>query len=576
MTNMSLKRPKLCLRPSRGDFQGGVTLDAPTDTIPGQFFATLRDFPGNTAFTFIDRKFTYREYNTLSNQVAHALIARGLQPGDRVAINLPNLPQYLIFMMGALKAGCIISGLSPLASANEIAAQLKDLGASAVISFDDIYAKCVQGLLPSLPALKLAVVTRPLDLMPAPIRFFARVLKKLPHPEIPLRDKREIWFDDFCARQPVADVQVPRLASDIAAIQYTGGTTGKSKGAMLTHANFLSNIRQSIAVTHPDPGKETGLSILPFFHIAGLTAALNTITIGGAWLLIPNPRDLDFIVRQIKKYRPSLIFAVPLLYEKLLLRQDFRTLDFSALKFAMSGAAPMSDALKQELESVIKVQALEGYGMTEASPGISINYPGRVRANTVGQALPDTEVRVVALDAEHELGPDEEGQLIVAGPQVMAGYWNNSDETGMTLRQRGGKTWLYTGDAARIDKEGHITIVDRIKDMVNVGGYKVYSVEVEAVLLQHPAILNCAILAEKDPAQSTEIVKLIVQKTPQYAAHDAGTLSEQILSFCREKLAAYKVPRKIQFVEAIPLTPIGKVDKKALRAGLAAQQPESI
>ena len=494
MTNMSLRRLKRCLRPNTVDFQGEVTLNASTDTIPGQFFATLRDFPGNTAFTFIDRKFTYREYNTLSNRVAHALIARGLQPGDRVAINLPNLPQYLIFMMGALKAGCIISGLSPLASADEIAAQLKDLGASAVISFDDIYAKCVQGLLPSLPALKLAVVTRPLDLMPAPIRFFARLLKKLPHPQIKFTDAREVWFSDFCAKQSIDDVQVPRQASDIAAIQYTGGTTGKSKGAMLTHANFLSNIRQSIEVTRPETGKETGLSILPFFHIAGLTAALNTITIGGAWLLIPNPRDLDFIVRQIKKYRPSLIFAVPLLYEKLLLRQDFRTLDFSALKFAMSGAAPMSDALKQELESVIKVQALEGYGMTEASPGISINYPGRVRANTVGQALPDTEVRVVALDGENELGPDEEGQLIVAGPQVMAGYWNNSEETGMTLRQRGGKTWLYTGDAARIDKEGYITIVDRIKDMVNVGGYKVYSVEVEAVLLQHPAILNLSLI----------------------------------------------------------------------------------
>lgn len=547
-------------------------MDLPTETIPASFYATLRDFGDKTAFTFIDRRFTYRKYNTLSNRVAHALMARGIEPGDRVAINLPNLPQYLIFMLGALKAGCIISGVSPLASADEIHSQLKDLGASALISFDDVYANNVQALVPSLPALKLVVVTRPLDLMPGPIRFLARLLKKLPFPTITFVDRREVWFREFCAKQPAADVQVSRLASDVAAIQYTGGTTGKSKGAMLTHGNFLSNIRQSIAVTAPEIGQEVGLSILPFFHIAGLTAALNTIVIGGAWLLVPNPRDLNFIVRQLKKYRPSLIFAVPLLYEKLLLRHDFRALDFSALKFAMSGAAPMSDVLKQQLEAVLRVQVLEGYGMTEASPGISLNYPGRVRANTVGQALPDTEVKIVAIDGEHELGPNEEGQLVVAGPQVMAGYWNNVAETQIALRMHQGKTWLFTGDAARIDQDGYITIVDRLKDMVNVGGYKVYSVEVEAVIALHPAVLSCAILAEPDKQQSTELVKLVVQRATEYSERDEAELTGDILHHCREKLAAYKVPRSIEFIETMPLTPIGKVDKKALRAYLRSKQ----
>ena len=535
------------------------------NTITDAFYATVAQHAEKVAFTFIDREFTYREYNALSNRVAHALIARGISTGDRVAINLPNLPQYLVFLIGALKAGCIISGVSPLASRDEIEAQLKDLGATALISFDDVYVKNVRPLLPALPALKVVVVTRPLDLMPVPIRFFARLLNKVPHPEITFTDAREIWFDDFCAKQSLADVDVPRQATDIAAIQYTGGTTGRSKGAMLSHANFLHNIRQSIAVTKPEIGKETGLSILPFFHIAGLTAALNTIVIAGAWLLIPNPRDLSFIVRQLKKYCPSLIFAVPLLYEKLLLRHDFRELNFSKLKFAMSGAAPMSDKLKQALEAVLSVSVLEGYGMTEASPGISINYPGRVKANTVGQPLPETEVRIMALDGEHEAGPGEAGELIVSGPQVMAGYRNNPAETQIALRSYQGKTWLFTGDAARIDDEGYITIVDRIKDMVNVGGYKVYSVEVEAVIAQHPAVLYCAILAEHDPERSTEIVKLVVQIAPQHAAHGETKLREEIFSFCREKLAAYKVPRKIEFIETMPLTPIGKVDKKALR-----------
>lgn len=534
-------------------------------TIHEKFFATVRKFGGKTAFTFIDRQFSYDEYNRLSNRIAHGLQARGLQPGDRVAIHLPNLPQYLVFMMGALKAGCIISGLSPLAPPREIADQINDLGAAAVISFDDVYAKNVQELVPALASLRLIVVTRPLDLMPFPIQFFGRLLGKVPYPDIRFRDAREIWFNEFLAAQSDSDCLVARLATDTAAIQYTGGTTGRSKGAMLSHANLLANIEQSIAVTHPEIGSETGLSILPFFHIAGLIAALNTIVIAGAWLLIPNPRDLDFIVRQLKKYRPSLIFAVPLLYEKLLARDDFRRVDFSELKFAMSGAAPMSDALKESLEAVIKVPVLEGYGMTEASPGITVNYPGRVKPGTVGQALPGTELKISALDG------GAEGELHVSGPQVMQGYWNNPQETQAALQTHEGKVWLKTGDIARIDAEGYVTIVDRLKDMVNVGGYKVFSVEVEAVMQQHSAIAVAAILAKKHSDHATESVKLVVELRPGHEQSDKPALREDILRFAREKLAAYKVPREIKFVPTIPLTPIGKVDKKALRALIAEE-----
>lgn len=542
-------------------------------TIPEAFYETTHTYAAKTAFTFIDRSFSYKEYNTLSNRIAHALISRGLKPGDRVAIHLPNLPQYLVFMLGALKAGCIISGLSPLASEREIELQLKDLDAAAVISFDDVFTPQVQKLVRALPAMKAIVVTRPLDLMPLPIQFFARLLGKVPHRDIALGDRREVWFDDFMKGQSEADVLVPRFGADIAAIQYTGGTTGNSKGAMLSHSNLLNNIRQSIAVTHPEIGSETGLSILPFFHIAGLTAALNTIVIAGAWLLIPNPRDLEFIVRQLKKYQPSLIFAVPLLYEKLLARRDFRELRFHKLKFAMSGAAPMSDALKAELEKVIGVPVLEGYGMTEASPGLTVNYPGRVKAGTVGQALPDTELKLVSLGDGSEVDPGGEGQLIASGPQVMQGYWNNSDETQNTLKNRNGKTWLYTGDVARIDAEGYVTIVDRLKDMVNVGGYKVFSVEVEAVLLQHPAIEVAAILGEKAAGEATETVKLIAQLAPAYRHADQKGLREEIIQFAREKLAPYKIPRIVDFIAAMPMTPIGKVDKKALRKLIAEGTP---
>lgn len=544
-------------------------------TITSAFRHTVTEYADRTAFVFIDRRFSYREYDELSNRVANALIARGIKPGDRVALNLPNLPQYLIFMVGALKAGCIISGLSPLASESEIAWQLKDLGASVLISFDEIYVQKVQRLLPSLATLKLAVVTRPLDLMPAPIRFFARLLKKLPFPRIAFSDPREIWLHDLLRQSSGVNVHLDQKPVDIAAIQYTGGTTGVPKGAMLSHENLISNIRQSIEVTKPEIATETGLSIFPFFHIAGLTAALNTIVIAGSWLLVPNPRDLSFIIRQLKKYRPSLIFAVPLLYERLLLKPEFVRIKFNFLKFAMSGAAPMADSLKRSLEELFQVPVLEGYGMTEASPGITINYPGRIKPGSVGQALPQTRLKVVEIGGEAEVSAGSAGELIVAGPQVMQGYWNNAAETEIALRNLQGRRWLFTGDVARIDADGYVTLVDRLKDMVNVGGFKVFSMEVETVVSAHPAVYKCAILAETSPLESNEIVRLIVQLMPDEPRRYED-LRKDLENYCRDNLAAYKIPRIIQFVESIPLTPIGKVDKKMLRRFLETGEMEML
>lgn len=544
-------------------------------TIASVFQNTVSNFSENTAFVFIDRKFSYREYDSLSNRVANALINRGVRPGDRVAINLPNLPQYLVFLVGALKAGCIISGVSPLASQGEIAWQLNDLGATVLISFDELYAQKVQRLIPSLPSLKLVVVTRPLDLMPGPIRFFARLLRKLPFPKIAFSDSRETWLNDLLSQSSAASTQVAQQPNDIAAIQYTGGTTGVPKGAILTHENLLSNIRQGMEVTKPEMGKETGLSIFPFFHIAGLTAALNTIVIAGSWLLVPNPRDLRFIIRQLKKYRPSLIFAVPLLYERLLLKPEFTGIKFNFLKFAMSGAAPMDDALKQSLEKLLHVPVLEGYGMTEASPGITINYPGRIKPGSVGQALPNTRLKVIEIGGHVEVAAGSEGELIAHGPQVMQGYWNNPSETAIAIRERDGERWLFTGDIARIDADGFVTLVDRAKDMVNVGGFKVFSLEVEGVISAHPTVDKCAILPERSPLESNEIVRLIVQLKPGIP-RNYDDLRKDIEAFCRENLAVYKVPRIIQFVESIPVTPIGKVDKKILRRFLETGEVEML
>jgi long-chain acyl-CoA synthetase len=530
---------------------------------------TARQYPRNTAFVFLDRSFSYAEYDNLSAQVAAALVEAGIKPGDRVAINLPNIPQYLIAMMGALKAGCIISGLSPLASLPEAEWQLKDLEAAALFTYDDVYTRTMQQITPGQPSLKLIVITRPLDLMPLGIRLAARLLRKLPHPKVTLQDPREVWFRHVLQSTPVLSVPVQVEASSTAAIQYTGGTTGSPKGAMLSHANLLSNIQQSIEVTMPEIGGETGLSILPFFHIAGLTAALNTIAIAGSWLLIPNPRDLKFILHQIKKYRPSLLFAVPLLYEKLLGLPEFTSMKFNFLKFAMSGAAPMPESLKRSLEDVLGVEVLEGYGMTEASPGITMNYPGRARPNTVGQALPGTQLRLAGFDGSPIEPGGTEGELLVSGPQVMQGYWRNPEQTQIVLQNFEGTVWLHTGDAARLDADGYVTITDRLKDMINVGGYKVFSTELEERLLEHPVIDRAAALGIPKGMGATEEVLLVVQPSAAFCEKNEDVWRDDILAFCRKNVAAYKIPGKILFVSELPLTPIGKIDKKALRANLA-------
>ncbi|MBS0617893.1 MAG: AMP-binding protein [Spirochaetes bacterium] len=540
-------------------------------TITQVFARTVAEYGDNPAFYFIDKSFSYKEYDGLSNQVANALLRSGIRKGDRVAINLPNLPQFLVFMIGALKVGCIISGLTPLATADEAEAQLKNLQPTVLISFDAVYTETVRRRAVALDFLKLIVITRPLDLMPGVLRFLAWVTQKIPHPHLALTDGREIMFLDFLTKGAASSVSVETQASDVAAILYTGGTTGVAKGVMLSHANLLVNIDQGRQVTEPQPGVETGLSIFPFFHIAGLTAAFNTIVIGGAWVLIPNPRDLDFIIKQFRKYRPSLIFAVPLLYQRLLEKRDFQTLDFSCLKFVMSGATAMPQWLLQRLEELTRVPVLEGYGMTEASPGLTINYPGFVRHGTVGQALPHTQLKTIALDDARELGVGEEGELIAAGPQVMQGYFNNAAETASTVKERGGVRWLHTGDVARIDAEGYVTIVDRIKDMVNVSGYKVFSNEVEEVVRGHAAVEACAVLAEPTPDKTSETVQLVVQVKNEFVARAHAMLRAELTAFCRERLAAYKVPKSIEFIDAMPLTPIGKVDKKTLRNSLRSQ-----
>jgi acyl-CoA synthetase (AMP-forming)/AMP-acid ligase II len=559
-------------RPWVKNYDPGVEpeIDLPDASPLEKFREIVQSYPDAPAAFFYGDRITYKDLESVSNRFANALISAGCQSGDIVAINLPNIPQYLIAQLGVMIAGCVASGLSPLLLGPEMTYQLNDGRMKALVTLDAIFEHRLAPEADRLPHLSLIIVTGVLDFMSWPKRTIGKLLKKVPSGKIrPLRNKQVIDFNQFLnagsSRHPDVAVQ----SNDICLLQYTGGTTGLPKGTMLTHGNIAANLAQIEHWTKPEYGHEVCLSGFPLFHLAGLALSLASIFMGGAQILIPNPRDTKHIAKEIKKYQPTMLVNVPSLYMMLAEEPLFRKIRFSRLSFALSGASAFPEESIKEFESIIgKDKVLEVYGMTEASPIITMNPRyGRKKRGTVGLPVSNTLVRIVDLETGAEPVPvGEEGELIVSGPQVMKGYYDKPDETALALRVHDGKVWLHTGDVARMDEDGYVTIVDRLKDMLNVGGFKVFSREVEEKLYAHPAIEFCAIVGVPNPKRpGSEIVKLVVQPRAEFAARDAEALRESILEYARDNLAPYKVPKVIEFVENIPLTPVGKVNKKALK-----------
>jgi len=559
-------------RPWVKNYDPGVEpeIDLPDASPLEKFREIVQSYPDAPAAFFYGDRITYKDLESVSNRFANALISAGCQSGDIVAINLPNIPQYLIAQLGVMIAGCVASGLSPLLLGPEMTYQLNDGRMKALVTLDAIFEHRLAPEADRLPHLSLIIVTGVLDFMSWPKRTIGKLLKKVPSGKIrPLRNKQVIDFNQFLnagsSRHPDVAVQ----SNDICLLQYTGGTTGLPKGTMLTHGNIAANLAQIEHWTKPEYGHEVCLSGFPLFHLAGLALSLASIFMGGAQILIPNPRDTKHIAKEIKKYQPTMLVNVPSLYMMLAEEPLFRKIRFSRLSFALSGASAFPEESIKEFESIIgKDKVLEVYGMTEASPIITMNPRyGRKKRGTVGLPVSNTLVRIVDLETGAEPVPvGEEGELIVSGPQVMKGYYDKPDETALALRVHDGKVWLHTGDVARMDEDGYVTIVDRLKDMLNVGGFKVFSREVEEKLYAHPAIEFCAIVGVPNPKRpGSEIVKLVVQPRAEFASRDAEALRESILEYARDNLAPYKVPKVIEFVENIPLTPVGKVNKKALK-----------
>ncbi len=545
-------------------------VDLPVSTMISEFDSIVNRFGRQPAFWLFGLEMTFNDLHSQASGFARRLEEFGCKPGDVVGIGLPNTPQFLIALLGAFKAGCVVSGVSPLLSPSELVYQLNDCRARVFVTLDAVFERKFAAVADQTPDVEVVIASGIVDYLPWLKRTLARYVKRVPHGRLhPLTGKEVLHFRDFIAGSAPGAMNPTIEPDNPCLIQYTGGTTGLPKGTLLTHRNMTANLHQIAAWVRPAYGNERLLSGFPLFHQAGLALCLAALFMGGGQILIPDPRNTRHIANEIRTYRPTMMVNVPSLYMMLIEEPAFRKLDFSNLGFCLSGASPFPVESIGQLESLVgDGKVLEVYGMTETSPIITMNpRHGEKRAGTVGLPISSTQVCLVDLETRERPVPvGEEGELIVRGPQVMTGYLNRPDETRIALRDHDGDLWLHTGDVARMGPEGYVSIVDRAKDMLTVGGFKVFSRVVEEKLYEHPMIDFCAIvgLPNRD-RPGTEIVKLVVQPGAAYRETDPEAVKADLLQFCKRTFSPYKVPKIVEIVDHIPLTAVGKVDKKALR-----------
>ena len=534
------------------------------------FVETAKNHPDEPAAHFMGVTINYGELDDMTARFAAFLEKSGCAPGDTVGVNLPNIPQYLIALLGALRRGCAVTGISPLLTPKEMAYQINDSGAKCLVTLDAIFEHRVREIQNEIPHLKTVAAASIGDFLPVVKRFLGKLLKKIPSGKIgPLPGIDVVSFREMLASSPPDVTPVSINPEDTCLIQYTGGTTGLPKGTILTHRNIVVNLNQISRWMEMEEGKEVMCSAFPLFHMAGLIVCMTSVVKNIPQCLIPDPRNTKHICGEIEKYRPSLLTNVPSLYQMLMEEPKFKTLDFSNCNVCISGAAPFAVESIEAFESIVgKGKVLEVYGMTETSPILTMNpAKGQKKIGSVGIPIQSTRIKLVDIETgEQEVPMGEEGELIANGPQVMKGYLNKPEETAHALREFQGEKWLYTGDVARMDADGYFSIADRVKDMLIVGGYKVFSREVEEKLYELPEVEFCAIVGipNKD-RPGNDIVKLVVQRSAQAEDKDPEALKNEIIEYCKKNMAPYKVPKIIDFTDEIPLTAVGKVDKKQLR-----------
>jgi long-chain acyl-CoA synthetase len=523
--------------------------------LPEALARNAKQFPDKTALLYMGKKISFRELEGLVNRFGRALMEMGVTKGDKVAMLLPNIPQVVVAVYATFRIGAVAVMNNPLYTERELEYQLNDSDSKVLVTLDLLLPRALN--LKGKTKIERIITCHINDYLPFPKKQLFPIVKKKMYRKVePQKGVDE--FLDLIGRYPDIPLENAAAWDDLAALIYTGGTTGVSKGVMLTHANASSNVQQ-FASWFPDVkrGEDSVLAVYPFFHSAGFTAIQNnSIWMAIANILVPRP-DPTIVLEMLKKYKPRYLPAVPTIYVGLLSTEEFRKMDLSFIKGFFSGAAPLAADTLQQMKDLTGATMLEVYGLTETAPIATVTpWGGKIKPGTVGIPVPNTDVKVVDVETgKDEMKQGAPGEIIIRGPQVMKGYYKKPEETAAVLKDG----WLYTGDIGFFDEDGYLTIVDRKKDMIIASGYNIYPREIDEILFDHPKILEACAIGVPDPYRGETVKAFIVVKPGE-------TLTEgEVSQWCKEKLAAYKVPKMIEFVDILPKSAVGKILRREVK-----------
>ncbi|MEZ4605001.1 MAG: long-chain fatty acid--CoA ligase [Desulfobacterales bacterium] len=532
-----------------------TTLTYDRTTVSAAFSRSAKNFPDHPALNYMGRTITYSELESMVRSFARVLSDMGIGPGDKVAVCLPNIPQAIIANYAVFRIGAVAVLCNPLYTERELAYQLNDSDAKIIVTLTLLVPRVEK--IRDQTKIKKIIACHIHSFLPFPKKQLFPLVKKEMFRKITPTDTVKLFMDLIRGKTDDPVVDKSRW-EDVAALLYTGGTTGVSKGVMLTHANLSCNVQQFVA-WFPDlkKGEESLVGNFPVFHSAGFTAIQN-FCLWQAYEIILVPRPEPAInIEILKKYHPTFLPGVPTIFVGLLADPAFRKLNFSSIKGFFSGAAPLAADTIRELKNLTGADMCEVYGSTENSPIVSVTpWGGQIKPGTVGCPVPDTDVKIVDVETgETEMPTGETGEILIKGPQIMKGYYKKPAETDEVLRDG----WFYSGDIGKFDKDGYLSIVDRKKDMIIAGGYNIYPLELDNVLFDHPKILEACTIGVPDTYRGETVKAFIVPKQGE-------TLTEkEIIAYCKKNLAAYKVPKQIEFMEELPKSAVGKILRRKLK-----------
>jgi long-chain acyl-CoA synthetase len=548
-----------------------ATIDYPS--IPLDQFLTnaAARHPEHTAIIFgaavgsrvLDARLPYRQLDDLVNRFAAGLQGMGVKKGDRVAIMLPNCPQFIIAAYATWRVGGVVVCCNPLYVAREVQHLVNDSGTETFVVMSSLYER-VKGIRADT-GLKCVIVTNIKEYFPGLLKLLFTLAKekKEGHRVDISGDADTYWFQEVIRGAPARPAPEEVAPEEVATLIYTGGTTGGPKGAQLTHRNLVSNATVLNVWVKSKEAEDVLIAVMPYFHSYGLTVGINTPIANATTIVqVPNPRDMVHVLKSIEKHRVTYYPGVPTMFVGFNNFPERDKYDVTSLRFAVSAAAPLAPEVQERFEAITGGTMVEAYGLTETGPAASMDPIVRPRARSIGVPLPDTDMKIV--DAEtgtQELSVGEVGEIIIKGPQVMKGYWNLPTETANALRTGpdGQPGWFYSGDIGYMDEDGYFHISDRKKDMIIAGGYNIYPADVEAVLFEHPKVKEAAVIGVPDERRGETVKAFVVLKEGETATE------EEIIAFCRERMAAYRVPRIVEFRDDLPKSLVGKVLRRQLR-----------